>query len=157
MEQELECIEEIASKTEDIHGMRWVSTCKWHKTLFQIVKGDVKQAHLNLIHAQEDWHKRTVGTGLTLASRPHINAIAGIVHGHKGNKKDAVKAMTYLSRSMIGLLSKNRLRPEGIRDIFFTMIKCLELLDDKNKKPHITKLSMITSKIQDGSVWVYPV
>ncbi len=156
LEKELDNVEKIASKAHNMHGMRWVSTCKWHKALFQVVKGDIKQAYINLLHSQEDWHERTVGTGLTLASRPHINAIAGIVYGHKGNKEDARNAMVFLSRAMIGLLGKNRLRPEGIRDIFFTMSKCLELLGDKHKKNHVIKLSEVTNSIQDGSSWIYP-
>ncbi len=96
----------------------------------------------------------TALTGWDRGTWTLIVTLEGIVEAHTArSSKDALRALPYLARALVGHLGARRQHPETVRDLLFSAHKALT---QAGRRRLARRFHDTATLIADGSSWLYP-
>ena len=146
-----------ASKFRGHFAGRWVLNCLLWKARLLLKIGDCKEACYVCKKAIEFREGLDVTNGWTRLTGITVCGIEGLIVVRTARTPDQVhEGLRLLARALVPLVSGNRQRPEGIRDILLSFEEGLALLGTSRCVAGAAKIATVRSEILDGSSFLDP-
>lgn len=146
----------IASKNGAYWGGRWAINSEAHKVHVYIKAGDNKRSWKSLDKIKQIYFAADLSCGWDLASRGSLSLLDGMVHVlFPRQKSDLEHGISILARSFAGRVGPRK-RPEGLRDVGYSLARGLKSLNDARYLETASLLNAAMDITLDGTSYVWP-
>lgn len=146
----------VAQKHGGYWGGRWALNCIFHNGQVWLKARKSKQAWQTLEEIRQLFYTTDTSSGWDLGTRSSLSLIEGQIHVfHPRNEKDIERGIGLLVRSFVGRI-RGRIRPEGARDVGFSLAHGLEQRNTKKDQQVAGKLREVMERVVDGTSVLFP-
>jgi hypothetical protein len=146
----------IASKNGAYWGGRWAINSEAHKVQVHIKAGDPERSWKSLNKTKQIYFSADLSSGWDLASRGSLSLLDGMVHVlFPRQDSDLEHGIRILARSFAGRVGPRK-RPEGIRDVGYSLALGLKRLNNTRYSETVALLTAAMDITLDGTSYVWP-
>lgn len=146
----------IASKYGAYWGGRWAINSEAHKVQVYIKAGDPEGSWKSLDKTKQIYFAADLSNGWDLASRGSLSLLDGMVHVlFPRQDSDLEHGIGILARSFAGRVGPRK-RPEGLRDVGYSLARGLKSLNDTRYSETAALLTAAMDITLDGTSYVWP-